>query len=617
MESFMQTFYNLKIRTKLIISFLAVLLLMIALGALSLFKISNVNKSTIDIGENWMASIRSISTMNISVAEFRIAETKHILTQTKERRDKYEKDMEMELGSLKKGQAAYEPLISSKQEKELYEKFKKEWADFLIEHSKIIEFSREDKDEEARAILRGESEKHFAALSESLEQLVEINNQGGLDSVRSSKETYASAQVWIIGVLVVAVLLGIVLAMFIAHIIGKPVQALADMAEKLALGDMRIDIKVDRKDEIGTLLQAFDKMVTAMNEVTSVATEIAAGNLTVTVRERSSEDKLMQALSKMVNGLTETVANIQTVANQVMAGSEELSSSAEQLSQGATEQSSSVEEVSASMEQMAANIKQNSENAQQTEKMALKAAEDGKQGGQAVTETVSAMKEIASKISIIEEIARQTNLLALNAAIEAARAGEHGKGFAVVASEVRKLAERSQEAAGEINQLAKTSVNVAEQAGSMLTKIVPDIQKTADLVQEINAASNEQTTGAEQINKAVQQLDSVIQQNASASEEMASTSEELLGQAEQLQNTIAFFRIGGDGVGANRTSASFHGPANGRKTARANMRKPTQLVQARPTQIAARDESRRVKGVDLDLRKGTNGDREDEHFEEY
>jgi len=207
------------------------------------------------------------------------------------------------------------------------------------------------------------------------------------------------------------------------------------------------------------------------------------------------------------------------------------------------------------MEQMAANIKQNADNALQTEKIALKSAEDAKEGGEAVAQTVSAMKQIAEKISIIEEIARQTDLLALNAAIEAARAGEHGKGFAVVASEVRKLAERSQTSAAEISSLSGSSVEVAEKAGNMLVKIVPDIQKTAELVQEISAASNEQNAGADQINKALQQLDQVIQQNSSASEEMASTSEELSGQAEQLQTTINFFKIGGSAQSGYRENA--------------------------------------------------------------
>jgi methyl-accepting chemotaxis protein len=179
----------------------------------------------------------------------------------------------------------------------------------------------------------------------------------------------------------------------------------------------------------------------------------------------------------------------------------------------------------------------------QTEKIAIQASGDAQVGGQSVNETVAAMKEIAGKIMIIEEISRQTNLLALNAAIEAARAGEHGKGFAVVAAEVRKLAERSQKAAGEINELSTSSVEVAEKAGTVLDALVPNIQKTAELVQEIAASSREQDAGADQIAKSIQQLDAVIQQNASASEEMASTSEELSGQSEQLAEMIAFFNV--------------------------------------------------------------------------
>jgi len=287
------------------------------------------------------------------------------------------------------------------------------------------------------------------------------------------------------------------------------------------------------------------KVKNALNDAVHVANDLADGNLAVDVVVRSEDEtgRLLMAMKNMVGKLREVVEGVSAASGNVAAASEQMSSGAQQVSEGATVQAASAEEVSSSMEEMSSNIKQNADNAHQTEKIALKAANDAKEGGQAVTETVSAMKDIATKISIIEEIARQTNLLALNAAIEAARAGEHGKGFAVVATEVRKLAERSQTAAAEISKLSASSVEVAEKAGEMLTRIVPDIQKTAELVQEISAASNEQNSGADQINKAIQQLDQVIQENASATEEIASTAEELSSQAEQLMDTIGYFKI--------------------------------------------------------------------------
>ncbi|MEW6076459.1 MAG: methyl-accepting chemotaxis protein [Thermodesulfobacteriota bacterium] len=288
----------------------------------------------------------------------------------------------------------------------------------------------------------------------------------------------------------------------------RPINRLLEIADGVAEGDFRQQFDFGQQDEIG---------------------------------------RLARSLQRMIRQLTEVIVQVKFAADSVSDRSRQINQSAEQMSTGATQQAASAEEASSSMEEMASNIQQNADNSMQTDKIATQAARDAEEGGRTVLETVASMKQITEKISIIEEIARQTNLLALNAAIEAARAGEHGKGFAVVAAEVRKLAERSQMAAGEINRLADSSMQVAESSGQMLGRLVPDIKKTAELVQEISAASNEMNSGVDQINRAIQQLEQVIQQNASASEELSSTAEDLAGQSERLTEIINYFKVNANG----------------------------------------------------------------------
>ena len=394
----------------------------------------------------------------------------------------------------------------------------------------------------------------------------------------------SASKAWIIYGLPSAMAIGLLLLFAVIRAIIRSLNQTVAFADTIAAGDLSQTLAISQGDEVGRLAHSLNQMTSNLKASAAVSERIATGDLTVNVKLLSERDTLGQSALTMIANLRKVVGDVSAAAASVASGSEEMSATAQQLSQGAAEQAASAGETTSSMEEMTASIQQNSDNAGQTEKIAAKAAEDARSSGDAVAQMVASMKEIADKISIIEEIARKTDLLALNAAVEAARAGEHGKGFAVVASEVRKLAERSQTAAAEISRLTGTGVVLAEQAGSLLSKLVPDIRKTAELVQEIAASSAEQSTGASEINKAVQKLDQVIQQNSAASEELASTSDELSAQAEQLQSSITFFKVGeGPAASPAKPGRVVKAPA-----ARAAARTPARNAAPRPAPASGR-----------------------------
>jgi len=570
-------FNNLRIGARVGSGFGLMLALLLLLSFTGMYSMGNVNEKLNRIVKVNYEKIRLANEVSRSIGGI-LSDIPLMLVKELSARNDVMRDIESLRKDYGEAMGKLEKLENTDKGKELIANVKTAIANAKKADNDVIEFSLADKNEAALPVFNKEAHPLILKINESLLALTKYQEEEILIRYEEAAKLYESVHTMTIVITTIALLLGALISFLITRSITRPLFATVDVTNRVASGDLTVAIEVGSKDETGQLLTA---------------------------------------LKNMVERLKEVVADVKSAADNVASGSQQLSSSSEEMSQGASEQAAAAEETSSSMEEMSSNIKQNADNAHQTEKIAVKSAEDAKEGGKAVEETVHAMKDIAGKISIIEEIARQTNLLALNAAIEAARAGEHGKGFAVVASEVRKLAERSQKAAAEISELSTNSVEVAEKAGELLNKMVPDIQKTAALVLEISAASREQDTGAEQINKAIQQLDTVIQQNAGASEEMASTAEELSSQAEQLQNTIAFFKV--DTRGTDRVAAirreSLEMRTEPKKIKGVNIH---HLSQAKANGYAKTASSTiTAKAVGIDLEMGDGKDTLDEEFEKF
>ncbi len=471
------------------------------------------------------------------------------------------------------------------------------WQAYREAAGNFVAIVSESTNQRAATLMENELEPLYRAMAAESDAMTAEAADIMARADAEADQTFANARLALLIAGGVAVLIGITAAIWLSTTISRGLGRAVEVAKEVARGNLHVDAKTKRRDEIGTLLNAMDGMVVDLKAMSHSAERIAKGDLRADVTPRSEEDRLGLALRDMTLKLREVISNASASAAHVAQGASSMSATAEQLSSGSTQQASAAQEASASIEEMTANIRQNADNASQTEKIASQSADDARKSGDSVANAVRAMKTIADKINIIQEIARQTDLLALNAAVEAARAGSHGKGFAVVASEVRKLAERSQQAAAEISQLSAETVDVSGEAGRMLETLVPNIQRTADLVAEISASTREQNVGAEQINQAIRELDQVIQQNANTAETAAATSQQLASQSQQLSGVISYFEI--EAAAANAPAA----PARTPRVAAAH---------AKPKAAPDRDD-RDVEAFELDL----SDDVSDADFQRY
>ncbi|WP_114296277.1 methyl-accepting chemotaxis protein [Anaerobacterium chartisolvens] len=551
----MKWFYDLKIAVKLLTGFIAVALLAGAVGVFGIIRLKDIDQSSTAMYEQ---NTKPLGNLAIAASVFQRVRlnVRNIVIDTGNIRQYSDKIEEFNT-QIYKQLEEYKLGISSSEEREDLDTLLVLLEELKPLRERVISLASSGQTENAKNFMLTQTDPVSQKIDEQINKLLTYNIEMG-DSISKNNTLQANAAVVIMIVIVIAaVIISFVLGLFISRIISKPVNQMVYAADKLAVGDVNVNVEADFKDEIGSLAESFARMIASIREQAMTAERIASGDLTAEVNVRSENDLLGKKLSEMVEKNNEILSNIASASEQVAAGSKQVSDSSIALSQGATEQASSIEELTASLEEISSQTKLNAQNANQANELAEAAKSNAAQGNTRMNEMLKAMEEINDSsaniskiIKVIDEIAFQTNILALNAAVEAARAGQHGKGFAVVAEEVRNLAARSANAAKETTDMIESSIKkveggtkIARDTADALNKIVGDVARVSELVNDIAVASGEQATGIAQINQGVMQVSQVVQTNSATSEESAAASEELSSQAELLRESVSRFKL--------------------------------------------------------------------------
>lgn len=554
----MSWFYNLKISVKLLISFMIVATIAAVIGIVGVVNLRNIDYQDTLLYEENALGLQYAGEANGQFQRTRVNTLKVLfLGDNSDARSEYMGKITEHLSNAEKELKAYEDGIINEKDREIFDELKPLWEEYKSIVQNCIGLIQSGKIEEAKKLLLEDSDTTIDSLNELFLKISEYNATAAKERADSNTRAANSAVSMMIMVIVIGVIMAVFLGIFISRIISKPVKMLEGAAEKLALGDINVKVEATTKDEIGSLMAAFSKVVDNIREQAHAVEKIAEGDMTIQVKVKSENDLMGKKLTEMIRINNEVLGNIRSAADQVASGAKQVSDSSQILSQSSTEQATSIEEITVSMSQIAEHTKRNAMNAQQANEISLKAKENAMAGNRQMQEMIKAMAEINDSsaniskiIKVIDDIAFQTNILALNAAVEAARAGQHGKGFAVVADEVRNLAARSANAAKETTELIENSIKkveignqIANNTAEALNEIVDGISKAAELVGEIATASNEQASGIAQINQAISQVAQVVQTNSATAEEGASASEELSSQAELLKESVSRFKL--------------------------------------------------------------------------